>query len=129
MRRPSDHAVRALLALGALLLCTAPTPGDVGGCGQAPDQLDPGTFFATKADIDCRRCQECSLHTTSCNTACNAPASYPSQFPTGCVPLVHDGEVCLRELSYASCSDYQGYMDDRAPRVPSECDFCPSGAP
>ncbi|HEY4159319.1 MAG TPA: hypothetical protein VGM29_14525 [Polyangiaceae bacterium] len=128
-RPERQHLARAALALFALLLCTAPTPGDIGGCGQAPDQLDPGVFFATKADLDCRRCQECSLHSSACTRACDNPSSYPSDFPTGCVPLVHDGEVCLRELTYASCADYQDYMSDRSPRVPSECDFCPAEAP
>lgn len=124
-----ERIVRGLLALGALVLCTAPTPGDIGGCGQAPDQLDPGVFFATKAATDCGRCRDCDIHSTACARACDEPRSYPSDFPKGCVPLVHDGEVCLRELQFASCDDYASYMDDRSPRVPSECDFCPAEGP
>jgi len=93
-----------------LLFCTAPTPGDVGGCGQKPAELDPGTFFASKANIDCQRCQDCGLTRASCATACNSPESYPSTFPDDCVPLVHDGEVCLRALLNASCDDYASYM-------------------
>ena len=112
-----------------LLSCTAPTPGDVGGCGQKPAELDPGTFFASKAHIDCQRCQECSLTRASCASACQFPESYPSAFPDNCVPLVHDGEVCLRALLHASCNDYASYMSDSSPSVPTECNFCPEPAP
>jgi len=115
-------------ALG-LLFCTAPTPGDVGGCGQRPAELDPGTFFASKANIDCQRCQECNLDTVSCENVCTFPDSYPTSFPEDCVPLVHDGEVCLRALLHASCDDYASYMSDRSPSVPTECNFCPGRAP
>lgn len=112
-----------------LLFCTAPTPGDVGGCGQTPAELDPGTFFASKANIDCERCQECSLGSVSCKNACDHPESYPSAFPEECVPFVHDGEVCLRALLHASCKDYESYMSDVSPSVPTECNFCPESAP
>lgn len=112
-----------------LLFCTAPTPGDVGGCGQKPAELDPGTFFASKVNIDCQRCQECSLTRVSCENACSFPESYPSTFPEDCVPLVHDGEVCLRALLHASCDDYASYMSDSSPSVPTECNFCPERAP
>ncbi|HEX2672377.1 MAG TPA: hypothetical protein VHM25_15960, partial [Polyangiaceae bacterium] len=47
---------KVALGLLALLFCTAPTPGDVGGCGQSPAELDSETFFASKANIDCQRC-------------------------------------------------------------------------
>jgi len=118
---------RQKLALGllTLLFCTAPTPGDAGGCGQSPAELDPDTFFASKANIDCQRCEECSLTRVACQTACNAPESYPSSFPENCVPLVHDGEVCLRALLHASCDDYASYLSDSSPSVPTECNFCP----
>ena len=112
-----------------LLFCTAPTPGDVGGCGQAPAELDPGTFFASKANIDCQRCEDCSLTRVSCQNACNFPDNFPSAFPDNCVPLVHDGEVCLRALLHASCDDYASYMSDSSPSVPTECNFCPELAP
>ncbi len=46
-------------------------------------------------------------------------------FPVDCEPLVHDGEVCLRRLLEASCSEYVGYVADAAATVPTECDFCP----
>jgi hypothetical protein len=49
----------------------------------------------------------------------------PSEFPKGCFPLVHDGEVCLRALSYSTCDEYVEYLDDRVPRIPTECNFCP----
>jgi hypothetical protein len=117
------------LCLLALLFCTAPTPGDVGGCGQSPAELDPETFFASKANIDCQRCEECSLTRVSCQNACNHPESYPTAFPENCVPLVHDGEVCLRALVHASCDDYASYMSDGSPSVPTECNFCPETAP
>ena len=130
-RLSSQARVRQKVALGllALLFCTAPTPGDVGGCGQSPAELDPETFFASKANIDCQRCEECSLTRISCQNACTHPESYPSAFPANCVPLVHDGEVCLRALIHASCDDYASYMSDSSPSVPTECNFCPESAP
>jgi hypothetical protein len=117
------------LALLVLVFCTAPTPGDVGGCGQKPAELDAPTFFASKARLDCNRCNECQLGSAACNVACQFPERYPVLFPERCVPLVHDGEVCLRALLYASCSDYSGYMSDGSPSVPTECNFCPEPAP
>jgi hypothetical protein len=118
-----------LLGLMTLLLfCAAPTPGDVGGCGQQAEELDPGRFFELKASIDCDRCGECGLSTNTCRAAC-ARTELPSQsFPADCLPLVHDGEVCLRALLFAGCDDYSEYMADRAPRAPTECDFCPGSA-
>jgi hypothetical protein len=121
-----ERAKLGLLLL-SLLFCTAPTPGDVGGCGQRPAELDPGTFFASKANIDCQRCAECSVTSKSCETACSDPP--PSTFPDGCLPLVHDGEVCLRALLHASCDDYASYMSDGSPSVPTECNFCPERVP
>ena len=127
----AHHRGRARIGFSVLVLlfCTAPTPGDVGGCGQAPAELDPGTFFASKANIDCQRCRDCSLTRVSCQNACDFPDSYPATFPDNCVPLVHDGEVCLRALLHASCDDYASYMSDSSPSVPTECNFCPEPAP
>lgn len=116
---------KALLSLVALLFCTAPVPGDVGGCGQEPQQLDPPIFFATKLYIDCDRCKQCGIETVSCELACDESTPIPDEFPEGCVPLVHDGEVCLRALRHASCSDYRSYMAELGPSVPTECNFCP----
>jgi hypothetical protein len=120
---------QGLLALLLLLFCAAPTPGDVGGCGQSPDPLDPEVFFANKRDIDCKQCRACALATATCEGACSGEAPLPADFPEGCAPLVHDGEVCLRALHFASCDAYRSYVDDIAPTVPTECDFCPGGAP
>ena len=117
------------LAVLAFVFCTAPTPGDIGGCGQRPQELDPEIFFLSKASIDCQRCDECALKTKSCATACQAPDTYPKSFPDRCLPLVHDGEVCLRALLNASCSDYGAYMNDSSPSAPTECNFCPEPAP
>lgn len=113
----------------ALLFCTAPVAGDVGGCGQKPAELDAEIFFASKANIDCARCRECGLSGTACTNACQFPERYPQAFPPQCLPLVHDGEVCLRALQYASCGDYGAYMSDTSPSVPTECNFCPEPAP
>jgi hypothetical protein len=116
-----------ILVLGLLagLFCAAPVPGDVGGCGQPTQTLDPGVFFATKKTIDCDRCRECDQTTQTCGRACDTSEPVPETFPEGCVPLVHDGEVCLRALLAASCDDYASYVDDRAPSAPTECNFCP----
>jgi len=116
---------RLVLALLVLLFCAAPTPGDIGGCGQAPDNLDPETFFATKKSIDCSRCKECGIATSACFDACDSAVPWDTAFPEDCYPLVHDGEVCLRALQYASCGDYEGYMSDTSTSTPSECNFCP----
>ena len=119
---------RCALALLLLLFCAAPVPGDVGGCGQSPDQLDPAVFFATKRNIDCRKCKECGFSSLLCTEACDESAVIPADFPADCRPLVHDGEVCLRALHFAACDAYRDYIDDSAPTVPTECDFCPAGA-
>jgi hypothetical protein len=115
---------KGALAVLALAFCAAPTPGDVGGCGQPAAELDPETFFATKDAIDCDQCRACSLDTNACVRACDEDPSQDS-FADGCLPLVHDGEVCLRALLYASCSDYETYMRDSAAQTPTECNFCP----
>lgn len=122
--KPLDQRRRhaALMAL-AVLLGMGPTVGDIGSCGQKVDALDAPTFFDIKAGIDCQRCGDCGLRGRICDRACNDPP--PTTFPTGCRPLVHDGEVCLRALIYASCDDYASYVHDTAPTAPSECQFCP----
>lgn len=108
----------------AVFLGMGPTVGDVGGCGQEPQDLDPLTFFDIKAGVDCDRCAECGLRGRTCDRACKDPPA--KAFPQGCRPLVHDGEVCLRALIHASCGDYTSFMDDTAPTAPSECQFCPN---
>lgn len=127
--RLRERRAQLSIALLGLLLCTAPTPGDIGGCGQQPAELDPEIFFGSKAAIDCQRCAECSLASKSCKNACDFPDSYPKSFPDRCLPLVHDGEVCLRALLNASCSAYGEYMNDASPSVPTECNFCPEPPP
>ena len=117
---------RGALGFVVLAFCAAPTPGDVGGCNQRAEELDPGAFLDAKAEIDCRQCQRCSLGSDACTRACNAVRG--RGFPDGCVALVHDGEVCLRALSDASCDDYEAYGRDRAPTTPTECNFCPRSA-
>jgi hypothetical protein len=111
------------LALGALILCTAPTPGDVGGCGQDAQELDPELFFSNKDFIDCERCTECGFESSACDRACSDQLSQ-STFPAECMPLVHDGEVCLRALLDTDCDEYASYVSD-SPEVPHECNFCP----
>lgn len=115
-------------ALGFLVaVCAAPTPGDVGGCGQKRQALDEATFFSTKSAIECERCGECEIRTDRCTQACNDDSG-GRRFPEDCVPLVHDGEVCLRRLLDVGCDTFGEYVDDRTPAVPSECDFCPEEA-
>jgi hypothetical protein len=119
--------IAARIALGALivLFCAAPVPGDIGGCGQSADELDGPIFFATKKKIDCDRCQQCGLETARCGEACDPEGPLQRDFADGCFPLVHDGEACLRALRHAGCDEYAAYVDDAAPAVPSECNFCP----
>ena len=114
-----------MLAAAVALLCAAPTPGDIGGCGQKAELLDPPIFHASKDRMDCIRCQECAIDTQRCELACDPTTPSITEFPEGCFPLVHDGEVCLRALLHASCSDYEAYVSDSAPEVPTECNFCP----
>jgi hypothetical protein len=116
------------LALGfiALAFCAAPVPGDVGGCGQDPQELDPETFFWSVQGSECDHCRECGLETAACERACSDTLGQ-SAFPKDCAPLVHDGEVCLRALQNGSCADFRDYMSDSAPSIPTECNFCPAG--
>ena len=124
MREPREGRRRAALIVLAVVFGIGATVGDIGSCGQATDELDPRTFFDIKAGLDCDRCAECGLRTNACDRACKEPAA--TTFPKGCRPLVHDGEVCLRALIHAACSDYESYVDDTAPTAPSECQFCPN---
>ena len=123
----SHRPGRALTAIVVALLCAAPVPGDIGSCGQPVERLDASRFFLGKLDIDCARCTACGLRTKTCSLACNDESTGEAAFPEGCVPLVHDGEVCLRRLQYSDCDEYARYVDDSNPTVPSECDFCPVG--
>jgi hypothetical protein len=117
-----DHLPIIVLALFAL---AGPTAGDIGSCGQDVVDLDPAKFFLEKNRIDCDRCADCGYATETCLRVCFEPA--PTTFEPGCFPLVHDGEVCLNALEAASCDDYQQFIDDVNPSVPTECNFCPPG--
>lgn len=102
-----------------------------GAATRARDPLDPNKFSASKQAIDCQRCTDCDIRTDACTAACGEKPVVVS-FPTNCVPLVHDGEVCLDALLAASCSDYRSYVANVGATTPTECDFCPpfdAGAP
>ena len=115
---------RGLLMLFAVVFGMAPTVGDIGSCGQSVDDLDVPTFFGLKSQYDCQRCGECGLSRPLCDQAC--AGGEPATLPPDCRPLVHDGEVCLNAILYASCDDFATYTDPVAPKAPSECQFCPA---
>jgi len=115
---------RATLCALALLVL-APTPGDVGGCSQPAEELDPEAFAEARRAADCAACKECEISGERCEAACDGETRRESEFPPGCLPLVHDGQVCLRALRHSTCSAYEQYMSDVTPTIPSECDFCP----
>lgn len=119
---------RLVLGFLALAFCTAPTPGDVGGCNQRAELMNADAFFKAKAEVDCARCNECALVSRVCASACTVNQRR-QDFPVGCAPLVHDGEVCLGALENASCEDYRDYTSDVAQTSPTECDFCPRRTP
>lgn len=124
-RRPRlSDVVR--VALTAWLFLIAPTAGDIGGCSQSASDLDAAKFFAEKQNFDCLRCLQCELETDACTLACGPDRG--ETFPARCYPLVHDGEVCLDVLRAASCADYEGFMANVDPTIPTECDFCPLAA-
>jgi hypothetical protein len=127
-RRARSTVLRVLFVVLLAILCAAPTPGDIGGCGQNPQPLDPGLFFAEKAAIDCEMCNDCGFRSDHCTRACSAEL-LQTEFPEGCEPLVHDGEVCLRALGAAGCGEYEDYVKDAGRLTPSECLFCPWGTP
>jgi len=124
----SRRVKQALLCVVVTAFVMAPTPGDIGGCGQEAQLLDARAFFYNKRLTDCRKCMECGLDSNICRDACDSSAPEPDGFPEGCFPLVHDGEVCLRALDATSCSAYARYViEDPAKRsAPSECNFCPA---
>jgi hypothetical protein len=120
----SEQRRRGLALFLFVFLGMAPTVGDIGSCEQAPDALDPRTFFALKAHTECTHCRECALTTNRCDNTCDVNVPTQTSFSPGCEPLVHDGEVCLRVLLHASCDDYASFMSDTAATAPSECQFC-----
>jgi hypothetical protein len=110
--------------IGVALLCLAPAAGNIGSCGQDAEPLDARKFLQLKAAIDCARCTECALFTAAC-ASCQDEVPADASFPEGCLPLVHDGEVCLDALGAASCDDYARYTADEGATIPTECNFCP----
>lgn len=120
---------RGVIAAVLGVLVMAPTVGDTGSCGRTATDLDRDRYANARKAEDCERCQECGLATARCQSACD-PAQLPEiVLPATCRPLFHDGEVCLRALGAASCSTYATYVDDEAPAVPTECDFCQTAPP
>ncbi len=119
--------VRAAALVLVLMGSLAPTAGDIGGCGQAPELLDPAKLYQAKRLLDCARCTGCGFDSQRCAQACAGELEV-STFPEGCTPLVHDGEVCLGALRAAGCAEYEAYMVDQGAVFPSECDFCPIDA-
>jgi hypothetical protein len=71
-----------VLRLAAVLIffTAAPTAGDIGSCGQAPDDLDPARYFALEKTIDCKKCIECELLTDQCKLACKPALGDPWAF-------------------------------------------------
>jgi hypothetical protein len=122
---------RALTLLVAVLaaLLMAPTVGDTGGCGRTATELDRDRYANARKLQDCERCQECGVTTARCVSACDPKQLPEIVLPATCRPLFHDGEVCLRALAAASCATYATYVDDDAPAIPSECDFCQVAPP
>jgi hypothetical protein len=116
--------MRRIVVVVLALLCAAPTAGDVGGCGRTVSELDATRFANARKLEDCERCNECSLTTQRCVRACDPKQASDVFIPRTCRPLLHDGEVCLRALNGASCEDYATFVDDLAPTLPTECEFC-----
>lgn len=112
------------LAVVSIAFVAAPTVGDVGGCGKTATDLDFALFAHARKSVDCNRCRECGISTERCTRSCDPAKPSDVAFPPTCHPVLHDGEVCIRALKAASCSDYASYVDDSSPSVPSECDFC-----
>jgi len=108
-----------------LVLSMAPAAGNIGSCGQEAEPLDAYKFLTQKAAIDCSACVDCVVYTEACLAACSAPVDPESAFPDDCLPLVHDGEVCLDALHVASCDEYAAFMADVGATIPNECNFCP----
>lgn len=125
-KRPSRADVLRL-AIAVVFFTAAPTAGDIGSCGQAEDELEPARFFGAKQEVDCQRCADCELTSDACGKACS-PGLLIREFPPGCVPLEHDGVVCIDALAAAGCGDYRRYMADDASTIPTECNFCPPQA-
>ena len=122
--RPLRARELAVAGLFALVFGAGPTVGDVGSCGDAATDVDEGKFARARKKVDCDRCRECGLTSDRCVRACNETATTDFDVPDTCHPVTHDADVCLRALLAASCASYADYVDDDAPAIPSECEFC-----
>ena len=125
-RPPRDRmSLGAAFVLALLALLTAaPTAGDIGGCGAEVEALDVERFAGDERTLVCQKCASCRLLTTRCTLACNGNPAANAPLPSDCVPLVHDGAVCLRAIDEADCSAFAQYVADRSPSMPGECAFC-----
>lgn len=123
--KPSKRSYAPALAAVAALAGLAPSAGNIGSCGQAAEPLDAQKFVEAKQAVDCSHCIACGIETGVCERACTDEADIEASFPPGCLPLVHDGEVCLDALSASSCSRYETFVADEGATLPTECDFCP----
>lgn len=112
------------ISLLAIYVLMAPVAGDIGSCGQKAEELDAVKFFEAKQFVECNRCIDCGFTNETCQTICNVALEDPSFHPD-CFPLAHDGEVCLNALEAASCDAFERFVDDVAPTIPTECNFCP----
>jgi hypothetical protein len=115
---------RAVVVLILAGLSLAATPGDVGGCGTEPEALDTGAYLLARKEQECSRCRECGIATRRCLRACDPAQPPDTNLPATCRPLRHDGEVCLRALGASACDAFGTYVEDVAPAIPSECEFC-----
>jgi len=116
---------RVLFAIVVSTFVAAPTVGDIGSCGAPVQPLDATRFFDQRLRLTCAHCQSCGLGTAACTIACDPATPRPTDFPTGCHPVVHDGDVCLNALDALSCSAFADFVSS-SPIVPTECDFCPA---
>lgn len=123
MKRSSFRPLQVTVGLLAVL-SMAPTAGDVGGCGTEATELHSMAFALARKDTDCERCRECGIENGRCQRACDPTKPVETSIPAACRPLQHDGEVCIRALRSASCNAYRTYVDEVAPSIPSECEFC-----
>jgi len=120
---------RALVGAVLAVLCMAPTPGDIGGCGDAPTEVPASRYAAARKRLECDRCGSCGVVNARCERACNPKVPSDVALPVTCRPLTHDVDVCLRALVTSSCSTFAAAVDDDAPISPSECLFCREGEP